>query len=156
MWGSTFCSCQRTKSAKFSSKKGKVQDVAVEVKALSEGQDWLKSFKVGDDVYYISLVNPQDLKTGSNTITAYISKKGSPITSPYQLASETFSIDFVPTMPDMGGHTSPDNVGFTKQADGSYQGTINLTMTGYWRIDLTVKDSNGNIITQDIHFDVTV
>ncbi|MBP5502144.1 MAG: hypothetical protein J6Y24_05065, partial [Bacteroidales bacterium] len=47
---------------------------------------------------------------------------------------------------DMGNHSSPNNTALTKQADGSYKGSINLTMTGLWRIHLTVKDSNGNVV----------
>ncbi len=30
--------------------------------------------------------------------------------------------------------------------DGSHRGTINLTMTGLWRIHLTVKDAEGNVV----------
>ena len=93
-----------------------------------------------------SLVNPTDWKTGENVIQAYISKKSNPITTPYALASETFTVEIDPRMPDMGSHTSPDNKALTKQADGSYKGSINLTMTGLWRIHLTVKDAQGNIV----------
>ena len=32
------------------------------------------------------------------------------------------------------------------QDDGSYLGNVNLTMTGRWRIHLTVKDINGNVV----------
>jgi len=49
-------------------------------------------------------------------------------------------------MPDMGNHTSPDNTALTRQDDGSHRGTINLTMTGLWRIHLTIKDAEGNIV----------
>ena len=126
--------------------KGSVANQAITVDALPQGQDWLKSFKVGDDTYYLSLVNPSDWKTGKNNIQAYISKKNTPATTPYGLASETFTIEIDPRMPDMGNHTSPDNVALTKQSDGSYKGSINLTMTGLWRIHLTVKDAKGNIV----------
>ena len=126
--------------------KGGVTSKTINVEALPEGQDWLKNFKVGDDTYFLSLVNPSDWKTGTNTIQAYISKKSTPATTPYALATETFTIEIDPRMPDMGNHTSPDNVALTKQQDGSYTGTINLTMTGLWRIHLTVKDSKGNVV----------
>ncbi len=126
--------------------KGGVQNKAINVDALPDGQEWLKSFKVGDDTYYLSLVNPTDWKTGNNTIQAYISKKNNPATTPYGLATETFTIEIDPRMPDMGSHTSPDNTPLIKQKDGSYQGNINLTMTGLWRIHLTVKDTKGNIV----------
>ena len=118
----------------------------LEVNAIAVGQAWLKSFKVGDDTFYLSLVNPTDWQTGGNTIRAYVSKKSVPATAPYALASETFTIETDPRMPDMGNHTSPDNTPLTKQADGSYQGTVNLTMTGRWRIHLAVKDAQGNVV----------
>lgn len=118
----------------------------ITINALPEGQQWLKSFKVENDTYYISLVNPTDWQTGKNTITAYVSKKNTPATTPYGLAQEKFTIEIDPRMPDMGNHTSPDNVSLTKQADGSYQGTVNLTMTGRWRIHLAVKDAQGNVV----------
>ena len=126
--------------------KGGIQNKAINVDALPEGQDWVKSFKVGDDTYYLSVVNPSDWKTGTNTIQAYVSKKNNPATTPYELAPETFTIEIDPRMPDMGNHTSPDNTPLTKQKDGSYTGTINLTMTGLWRIHLTVKDANGKVV----------
>lgn len=127
-------------------KEGKVEKQNIVVNGLPEGQAWLKSFKVGDDNYFLSLVNPSDWKTGTNTIKAYISKKSDPITTPYALATETFTVEIDPRMPDMGNHTSPDNTPLVKQKDGSYQGNINLTMTGLWRIHLTVKDAQGNIV----------
>ena len=127
-------------------KKGSLEDTSITVDALPEGQQWLKNFKVGDQTYFLSLVNPTDWKTGANTITAYVSQKSSPITTPYALADEQFTIEIDPRMPDMGNHTSPYNIALTKQADGSYQGKINLTMTGRWRIHLTVKDAQGNVV----------
>ena len=143
-------------------KEGKVEKKDIVVNALPDGQAWLKSFKVGDDNYFLSLVNPSDWKTGTNTIKAYISKKSDPITTPYALATETFTVEIDPRMPDMGNHTSPDNTPLVKQQDGSYQGTINLTMTGLWRIHFTVKDAKGNVVAggeeglSSLYWDVTI
>ena len=143
-------------------KEGKVEKKDIVVNALPDGQAWLKSFKVGDDNYFLSLVNPSDWKTGTNTIKAYISKKSDPITTPYALATETFTVEIDPRMPDMGNHTSPDNTPLVKQQDGSYQGTINLTMTGLWRIHLIVKDAKGNVVAggeeelSSLYWDVTL
>jgi hypothetical protein len=125
---------------------GGIEAADITVDALPGGQAWLKSFKAGEDTYYLSLVNPTDWQTGKNTITAYVSKKNTPATTPYGLAQEQFTIEIDPRMPDMGNHTSPDNESLTKQADGSYQGTVSLTMTGRWRIHLTVKDVQGNVV----------
>lgn len=127
-------------------KKGSLEATSIIVDALPEGQQWLKNFKVGGQTYFLSLVNPTYWKTGSNIITAYVSQKSNPITTPYGPAQEQFTIEIDPRMPDMGNHTSPDNMALTKQADGSYQGTVNLTMTGRWRIHLAVKDAQGNVV----------
>ena len=127
-------------------KTGAVSGQEIEVSELPEGQAWVKSFKVDDNTFYISLANPLDWQTGANTATAYVSVKSTPATTPYALATEQFTIEIDPRMPDMGNHSSPNNTALTKQADGSYKGSINLTMTGLWRIHLTVKDSNGNVV----------
>ena len=127
-------------------KEGRLEATTITVDALPEGQQWIKSFKVGDDTYYLSLVNPTDWRTGTNAITAYVSKKNTPATTPYGLADEQFTIEIDPRMPDMGNHSSPNNVSLTRKNDGSYQGSINLTMTGRWRIHLTIKDTQGNIV----------
>ena len=144
---------------------GGIEAADITVDALPDGQVWLKSFKAGDNTYYLSLVNPTDWQTGKNAITAYVSRKNTPATTPYGLASEQFTIEIDPRMPDMGNHTSPDNVSLTKQADGSYQGTVNLTMTGRWRIHLAVKDVQGNVVAggddldegySSLYWDVTI
>ena len=101
-------------------KTGGVEKQDVVVNALPDGQAWIKSFKVGDDTYYLSLVNPNEWQTGTNGIRAYVSKKSAKATTPYTLASDIFTIDIDPRMPDMGNHTSPDNTALVKQTDGSY------------------------------------
>ena len=142
-------------------KTGGVEKQDVVVNALPDGQAWIKSFKVGDDTYYLSLVNPNEWQTGTNGIRAYVSKKSAKATTPYTLASDIFTIDIDPRMPDMGNHTSPDNTALTKQTDGSYQGTINLTMTGLWRIHLTVRNADGEVVAgggelSSLYWDVTI
>ena len=136
------------------------EPVKVTVDALADGQAWLKSFKVGTETYYLSLVNPLDLQVGTNTVKAYVSKRGSDKSEPYELAEETFTINIYPTMPDMGNHTSPDNQALTRQADGSYEGTLNLSMTGTWDIHLQVIDAAGNTVAggeglSDLYWTVT-
>lgn len=123
-----------------------VPDLPFTVEALPQGQAWLKNFKYNDTVYFLTLVNPGKFITGNNVIEAYVSKKAADMTQPFPLADETFSIDIYPTMPDMGNHSSPNNVGLTKQPSGIYQGQLNLSMTGLWYIRLQVKDSSGTVI----------
>jgi len=144
---------------------GSADATEINVEPLPDGQKWLQSFKVGNDAYILSLVKPTEWKTGSNPIRAYVSKKSNPITTPYALATEQFTIDIDPRMPDMGHHGSPDNAPLRRQADGSYAGTVNLTMTGLWRIHLTVRDSQGNVVAggdnlsdgfSSLYWDVTI
>lgn len=113
------------------------------VDAPAANKVWLKSFKVGNDTYYLTLVNPLEYHMGVNTIKAYISKAGSDKKQPYALSTERFTVEIYPTMPDMGNHTSPDNEPLTLQEDGSYEGKLNLSMLGVWDIHLNVKDSEG-------------
>ncbi len=144
---------------------GSLSEASVAAEALPEGQQWVKSFKADDATYYISLVNPSAFQTGTNSIRAYVSKKSSTGLTAYLLADELFTIDIDPRMPDMGNHTSPDNTSLTRQEDGSYAGTINLTMTGLWRIHLTVRDSKGDVVAggddqkdgfSSLYWDVTI
>lgn len=137
---------QLSYTAEVLGKTATLDNADINIAALPEGQEWLKSFKIDNTTYFISLANADELKTGTNTLKAYISRKGDDITKHYPLATEKFTVDIVPTMPDMGNHTSPDNSPLLQQEDGSYLGKLNLTMTGLWRIHLTVKDSSGNIV----------
>ena len=152
-------------TAEVLGKSGTLENVGVYIDALPQGQEWVKSFKMDNATYYISLANADELKTGTNTLRAYISRKGDDMTKHYPLATEKFTVEGVPTMPDMGNHTSPDNTPLLQQTDGSYQGSLNLTMTGLWRIHLTIKDVNGNTIAggdelsdgfSSLYLDVTI
>lgn len=125
---------------------GSLSGEIISIESAPSGQVWIKSFKWNDVTYYLTLARPHDLKTGVNIISAYISKKGDDGTLPYLPASEVFTIDVYPTMPDMGNHTSPNNESLKLQEDGSYQGKLNLTMTGVWDIHLHVKDADGNTV----------
>ena len=125
---------------------GTLPGAPVTIDPTPGGQVWLKSFKWNDQTYYLVLSNPQDLKTGVNKVSAYVSKKGDNSALPYLPSTEVFTIDIYPTMPDMGNHTSPNNEALLPQDDGSYQGKLNLTMTGVWDIHLHVKDASGKTV----------
>lgn len=125
---------------------GTLPGAPVTIDPTPGGQVWLKSFKWNDQTYYLVLSNPQDLKTGVNKVSAYVSKKGDNSALPHLPSTEVFTIDIYPTMPDMGNHTSPNNEALQPQDDGSYQGKLNLTMTGVWDIHLHVKDASGKTV----------
>lgn len=125
---------------------GKTENLRFNVVAQPSGNTWIKSFKLIDRTYYLTLVNAENFQTGINTIQAYISRTGENKVLPYYDASEEFVIEHTPTMPDMGNHSSPGNESLIRQESGIYEGRLNLSMTGLWNIHLVVKDKNGNIV----------
>ena len=57
-------------------------------------------------------------------------------------------------MPAMN-HGSPNNVNPTHIGEGHYKGVTNFTMTGWWRVNMLIKDGEGNEINSESYFDIT-
>ena len=51
---------------------GKTENLRFNVVAQPSGNTWIKSFKLIDRTYYLTLVNAENFQTGINTIQAYI------------------------------------------------------------------------------------
>ena len=64
------------------------------------------------------------------------------------------TVEIDPQMPSMN-HGSPNNVNPTHIGDGHYKGVTNFTMTGWWRINMVIKDGEGNVIKDDVYLDIT-
>jgi hypothetical protein len=63
---------------------------------------------------------------------------------PYLPEADAWRIEIDPRMPDMGNHTSENNRALKWNAAADcYEGTLNLSMTGLWRINLKVYDKSG-------------
>jgi hypothetical protein len=104
-----------------------------------------KTFRGTDSSrYVIALVKPTTPNVGANQISAYLYK----IVDMFTFTPvENYTIRIDPRMPDMDNHTSPNNADLTyNTASGLYTGTVNLTMTGYWKINLVVQDVNNRVI----------
>jgi hypothetical protein len=119
------------------------RDYEPETSAPDEGTDisgttWIKSFIAGEKTYYVLFVSTR-LKEGNNSLQAYIYLENmKPVTG--------YRIEIDPRMPDMGNHSSPNNRDLEWNAAKSvYEGAINLTMTGWWRLNLKVYDENGEL-----------
>ena len=111
-----------------------------------------KRFLGSDAAYYYAvLVNPTEsnVQVGTNDITAYLYKQLDLYTfNPVK----NYTIEIDPRMPDpsMGNHTSPYNVNLKYDSSSDiYKGKLNLTMTGYWKINLIVKDPANTVIKGD-------
>jgi hypothetical protein len=60
---------------------------------------------------------------------------------------EDYTITLDPRMPGMGNHSSPNNTDLTyRSADGTYQGNLSLTMTGYWVLNLKLLDATDTVL----------
>lgn len=99
---------------------------------------------------FVSLIQPTSPKIGLNDFEISIHKKASMMSFP---AVEDYTIEIEPEMPSMG-HGSPNNVNPTYTANGHYNGKVNFTMSGFWRVHLTIK-KNGVLLSNDQYFDIT-
>lgn len=100
--------------------------------------------------YFISLVKPLSPKVGLNNFEITIHKKESMVSFP---AVNDLTVDMEPEMPSMD-HGSPNNIDPKIDADGHYKGRVNFTMTGWWRVNLTLaKDTT--VIADDAYLDIT-
>lgn len=109
------------------------------------------SSNIGSDnnTYLISLVRPQSWKVGMNDIEFTIHKKVSMMDFP---AVENLSVEMTPEMPSMG-HGSPNNISPVSMGKGHYKGKVNYTMTGDWRLHLSLSDGT-NLLLSDAYIDI--
>lgn len=111
----------------------------------------VKSFVTGSaEKMFVSYTFPEDKKVGVNDFEVIV----------YQMVSgmefapiQDYTIQLEPEMPSMG-HGSPNNVDPVHDADGRYMGKVNFTMTGDWRLNLTLNRADD--ATQSLFFDVTL
>lgn len=99
---------------------------------------------------FVSLVQPASPKIGLNDFEITIHKKADMMNYP---AVENYTVEIEPEMPSMG-HGSPNNVNPVHTTNGHYLGKVNFTMSGLWRVHLTIK-KNGVLLSNDQYFDIT-
>lgn len=90
---------------------------------------------------FISLVNSRDFEVGVNTLDLVLFEKLGMMNWP---GKEDLIIQFEPSMPSMG-HGSPNNVHPVSMVGGHYEGKVNFTMTGLWRLDFKIFDGSQKI-----------
>lgn len=103
------------------------------------------SFMGGDGTRYIvALVGPTNPEVAVNEMTVAVYKMQSMMSF---VPVEGYSIQIDPRMPGMGNHGSPNNTDLVYlPADGLYHGNLSLTMTGYWCINMVLRNSGGTVI----------
>ncbi len=105
----------------------------------------VSSFKGTDNVNYVlALVSPAKLKVGINDVEAMLFKMDNMTTFS---AVDRYSIKLDPRMPGMANHGSPNNLDLTSTGtNGLYKGKLSITMTGYWKINLQLVNSNNEVL----------
>lgn len=101
--------------------------------------------------YMVALLPNPAYKIGSNDFELQISRK---IDGNTYAPVNDFTVEITPEMPDMG-HGSPNNVNPTFIANGHYKGKVNFTMTGYWKVNLKIKNAVGSTIGENLAFKIT-
>ncbi|MDR1877439.1 MAG: FixH family protein [Flavobacteriaceae bacterium] len=124
---------------------GKITEAVPTVDAYPAGVRWLHSFAYNGKTYYVSLVSPQSLGAGSQTVRAYINKREN-LLLPYEIVEGGFRIEATPFMLSMGHGSNGNTPLIWDDEDGVYKGTLNFSMQGDWRINLKIFDTEDNLI----------
>ncbi len=124
-------------------------DVDVAQPALSR----LKSITTLNDgtKLFVSVVKPFVPVVGVNDFEIAIHKKVSMTSFP---AADNYTVTVDPQMLSMG-HGSPLNENPVIDKNGHYKGKLNFTMSGDWRIFLTLSN-NGTVADSTLYFDVII
>lgn len=114
--------------------------VTVPIEVIQPEWSKMASFTNGPEdsktSYFVFLVAPRAPQVGQNDLQLAIYTRADMFDWP---PVEGLEIEVTPWMPSMD-HGSPNNVNPEGQGDGIYQGKVNFTMTGDWRIELKIID----------------
>jgi len=117
----------------------------IDVTAPSDGKQRVTTFLGSDDVRYVlAMVEPRDPEVAVNDIHALLYKMESMMSFP---TVENYSIALDPRMPGMANHSSPNNEDLTYDSSAKmYTGKLSLTMTGYWKLNLKLLNTDGEVL----------
>ena len=94
--------------------------------------------------YVVALINPKSPKVAINDLKMGVWKMQDMMNFPIV---DGYTVKIDPRMPGMGNHTSPNNVNATQNSvDQMYDGKLSLTMTGYWKINLQLANTDGTVV----------
>ena len=94
--------------------------------------------------YIVALVQPAKPAVAINDLVIGLFVKENSMSYP-SVANYSVMVD--PRMPSMGNHTSPNNKAPVFMAtDNFYHGQLSLTMTGYWKLNLIVKNTLNDVL----------
>lgn len=118
-----------------------VQDSTTKIVGSYTGED--------SEVYIVSLVQPVKWHVGMNDLQIMIHRKESMMSF---VPVSDMVIEMTPEMVSMG-HGSPNNISPVAIGNGYYDGEVNFTMTGDWRLHFHLEQ-NGVHIHEDAYLDI--
>jgi len=98
---------------------------------------------------FLSMIYPQKSSVGVNDFEFTAFEKYNDDSFP---AVNDYTVNMTPIMVSMG-HSSPNNVNPVSIGEGHYNGDVVFTMSGKWRIYLTMKKNNITL-ADSLYFDV--
>ncbi len=94
--------------------------------------------------YVLAMVDPRNPQGAVNDMRAGLFKMEDMMNF---TSVNNYHIKIDPRMPSMENHGSPNNQDlYQENGQGFYEGKVNFTMTGYWKINLQVANESGEII----------
>lgn len=101
------------------------------------------------EIYIVSLVPLADWEVGMNDLQIMIHKRESMMSFP---TVEDMTVVLTPEMTSMN-HGSPNNISPVHIGNGHYNGAVNFTMTGDWRLHFELSNASG-VVHNDAFLDI--
>ncbi len=130
-----------------------ISGIALQVDDYAANSLWINKFTYNDTTFFLSLAYPKSLIVGSQTVKAYVNKEVD-LLQPFPVAYGGFKIVPTPFMRFMG-HISHgnDSILAWNTTDSVYEGTLNFSMEGDWRINLKVYDAKTDTLLKGVDLD---
>lgn len=119
---------------------------ATEIIDVSEASKKRVNVFMGSDGvrYIIAMIEPTTPQVAINNMVAGVFKSESMMSYPIV---DNYKVLIDPRMPGMGNHGSPNNEDLEQShIDKLYHGKLSLTMTGYWKVNLQLLNTNGEVL----------
>lgn len=93
--------------------------------------------------YVLAMLPIEKPIVGSNKMKALLFRMDGMMDFP---VVNDYTVKIDPRMPGMENHSSPNNVDLQQQGGEIYEGVVNFSMTGLWRINLQLFNSNNELL----------
>jgi hypothetical protein len=120
-------------------------EVEADISVPKSAKQVVTVFTGSDEVKYIlALVEPQNPDVKVNDMITGLYKMENMMSFPIV---KNFTVKLDPRMPSMDNHSSPNNEDLTYNASSSmYDGKLSLTMTGYWKLNLMLYNTEAELL----------